>query len=206
MDEAFWDERYLAAPALWSGKPNPQLLAEASALRPGRALDAGAGEGADAIWLAARGFQVTAVDISGVALERGRKQAEALGSEVAARITWVRDDLATWTPPSAAFDLVSAQFLHLPAALRIPLHRRLAAAVAPGGLLLVVAHHPSDLETSVRRPRDPGLFFTAPDVATTIGEGFTTLVEEARPRTVLDPEGRTVTIHDTVLLARRNPR
>ena len=83
-------------------------------LTPGRALDIGAGEGADAIWLAERGWDVVAVDISSVALERGRRQAEVVG--VADRITWVHTDVLADDLPAGPFDLVTSHYTHLASA------------------------------------------------------------------------------------------
>ncbi len=203
MDEAFWDERYRSTGGLWSGNPNPQLVAEAADLAPGTALDAGCGEGADAIWLAARGWRVTAVDVSTVALERGDAQAAERGADVARRIDWRHEDLTDWIPAEASYDLVSAQFMHLPKGPREALFRALAAAVAPGGSLLIVGHHPSDL-TTIPRPALPDLFFTASDVAALLDpHGWDVLVSAARARGVTDPDGRTGAIHDAVLRARR---
>ena len=202
---AFWEERYRSRGALWSGNPNPHLVSEASDLTPGTALDAGCGEGADAIWLAERGWQVTAVDFSAVALERGAAQAAQRGAEVSRRIAWLHEDLTEWVPAEASYDLVTAQFLHLPKQLRESLYRRLAAAVAPGGSLLIVAHHLSDLQTPIPRPQLPDLFFTAEDVSALLdSNGWEIVVSEARGRSATDPEGRTVTIHDAVLRARRH--
>jgi len=204
FDAAFWDERYRSADSLWSGKPNPQLVTEAADLAPGAALDVGSGEGADAIWLAERGWQVTAVDISTVALERGAAQAAVVGADVAARITWVQADVTGWTPNPDAYDLVTAQYMHLPSAERERLHRRLAASVAPGGILLVVGHHPSDMQTTVPRPQRPDLFFTGTDVVAALpADEWVVLADDARPRSTLDPDGNTVTIRDAVLKARR---
>jgi SAM-dependent methyltransferase len=201
MDESFWDEFYGQADAVWSGNPNPQLVDEAADLLAGAALDVGCGEGADAIWLAERGWHVTAVDISQVVLDRAAEHAEAAG--VADRITWLRADLADGTTPGAGFDLVSAHFLHLPGALRVPLYRRLAAAVAAGGTFLVVGHHPSDAVPG--RPNLPGMFFTASEVAADLDAGdWTVLVDEERRRAIVDSDGRAVTIHDAVLKARRS--
>lgn len=202
-DEAFWDERYRSASKVWSGKPNPQLVARVASLAPGSALDVGAGEGADAAWLAGRGWKVTALDISSVALERGRAHAAELGAEIAGRITWLHADVTGWEPPARAFDLVSIHFLHLPSAERTPLYLRLAGAVAPGGVLLVVGHHPSDLQTTVKRPPDPDLLFTAEELAAELPDGWDVLAREASPRTATDPDGETVTVHDAVLFARR---
>jgi SAM-dependent methyltransferase len=203
-DEASWDERYRSSGTLWSGRPNSQLVTEAAGLLPGTALDAGCGEGADAIWLAEHGWRVTAVDISAVALERGAAQASEVGAGIARRITWLHADLSTWVPAAASYDLVSAQFMQLPRAERELFHRRLAESVAPGGTLLVVGHHFSDLQTTMLRPHMPELFFTAGDVAASLAtQEWTVLVNEARARQDVDPDGRSVTIHDAVLRARR---
>jgi SAM-dependent methyltransferase len=145
FSQEFWDDRYRSAGQLWSGEPNPQLVAQAASLPPGGALDVGCGEGADAIWLARRGWTVTGVDISAVALDRAADHAAACGDEIARRISWRRADLRSWEPGRQQYDLVSAQFMYLPSAELESLHRRLAAAVRPGGTLLVVLHHPDSL-------------------------------------------------------------
>jgi SAM-dependent methyltransferase len=204
LDQAFWNERYRSRTTLWSGHANPQLVSDAARLTPGAALDVGCGEGGDAIWLAEHGWQVTAVDFSQVALDRGAARARELGAETARRITWQQADITAWTPAPGSYDLVSEQYVHLPREQREALHRRLGAAVAPGGVLLVVAHHPSDLQTTVPRPNIPERFYTPAEVASVLDpREWTVLAEEARPRTAIDPEGREVTIHDTVLAARR---
>lgn len=203
FDQAFWDERYRSHPTLWSGKPNPHLVGEVEDLIPGTALDVGCGEGADAIWLAERRWRVTAVDLSPVALERAAAQAGRAGQQVAERITWGRVDITDWEPP-ARYDLVSAQYLHLRLEPRQALFDHLADAVAPGGTLLIVGHHPSDLETTMPRPSDPELFFTGDDIAGRLDPGeWVVLTNTAAGRAVTDPEGRQVTIHDAVLRAQR---
>ena len=101
----FWDERYRSAQRVWSGDPNPQLVAEVTDLPPGRALDVGCGEGADAIWLARSGWTVVAADISGVALERGAQHAREAGPDVAARIEWRQADLLASPPESFDTDV-----------------------------------------------------------------------------------------------------
>ena len=204
MDPVFWNERYRSSDTIWSGNPNPQLVAEAAELVPGEALDIGCGEGADAIWLAERGWTVTAVDVSTVALERAAAHAATVSADAAKRIRWQPADLRDWVPPPAAYDLVSAQFMQPPPEQRRLLHRNLAASVAPGGTLLVVGHHPSDLQTTVPRPPVPDLFFTAADVAAALdAEDWVVVVNEARARTTLDPDGQPATIHDAVLRAQR---
>jgi len=204
FEQEGWEERYRARPAIWSGRPNPQLVAEAADLAPGRALDVGSGEGADAIWLAERGWQVTGVDISTVALGRAAAHAEAAGAEVAGRIEWVHADLREQPPAEGRYDLVSAQFMHLPGETRREVFARLAAAVAPGGTLLIVGHHPSDLRTSAHRMHFPDMMYTAEEVAAGLDpDVWTVLVAESRPRTVVDPEGHEIRISDAVLVARR---
>ncbi|GEM29986.1 methyltransferase [Nocardia neocaledoniensis NBRC 108232] len=137
--EQFWEDFYREHDQVWTGNPNKTLVREVSELTPGTALDLGCGEGGDAIWLAARGWQVTAVDISSTAMARGAEHAAAAGVE----ITWARHDLHA-DFPEGTFDLVSAQFLHSPVEQpeeRAIILRKAAAAVAPGGVLVVGGHH-----------------------------------------------------------------
>lgn len=208
FSQAAWDERYRSSDRLWSGKPNPHLVSHAEGLTPGTALDVGSGEGADAIWLAQRGWLVTGVDISGVALERAAAHAATSGTDVAGRISWLHEDVMAWDPGTARYDLVSAQYMHLPKPERTDLFRRLAQAVNVGGTLLIVAHHPSDLETTVPRPPMPERFYTAEEVVAEVlsngnhGE-WDVVTSAAEPRSATDPDGRTVTVHDTVIAARR---
>jgi thioredoxin reductase/SAM-dependent methyltransferase len=204
FDEAAWEARYRERPAIWSGRPNPQLVAEVDGRPAGRALDVGCGEGADAVWLAERGWRVSAVDISTTALERAAAHAEGAGTEVAARIDWQHVDLREWPPPQDAYDLVSAQFMQLPSDLRRAVFARLAAAVAPGGLLLIVGHDPSDLRTTVHRGHFPDMMFTAGSIAAELDpRQWDVRVAEARPRAATDPQGRAITIRDAVMAAVR---
>jgi thioredoxin reductase/SAM-dependent methyltransferase len=203
FEQSAWEERYRAKPALWSGRANPQLVAEAADLTPGRALDVGSGEGADAIWLAERGWQVTAVDIATTALERAAAHAAAAGPGIAARITFTHADLRAQPPAEKAYDLVSAQFMHLPPQPRRAMFAGLAAAVAPGGTLLIVGHHPADLRTTVHRLHFPEMMFTAEEVAASLDAGEWEVRAETRSRAVTDPDGRDITIRDAVLVARR---
>jgi SAM-dependent methyltransferase len=204
FDQAFWDERYRSKDALWSGNPNVHLIEETCGLSPGTGLDVGAGEGADAIWLAERGWRVTAVDLSPVALERAAAQAQRVGAAVAEHIEWVQADLTQWVPGPARYDLVSSHYLHLPSPARRVLFDRLAAAVAPGGTLLIVGHHPSDLETTMPRPQEPDLFFTGDDVVARLDPAEWDIVTNAAAaRQATDPDGQEVTIHDAVVRARR---
>jgi SAM-dependent methyltransferase len=124
--------------------PSAHLVGEVGDLRPGLALDAGCGHGAETRWLAARGWRVTAVDFAATALEHARSSAGAIGADVAGRIDWVQGDLATWTPSPGSYDLVTCQYVHGSVGAML---RRLAAGVAPGGTLLLVGHRPVDPAT-----------------------------------------------------------
>jgi thioredoxin reductase/SAM-dependent methyltransferase len=205
FEEPAWEERYQARPAVWSGQPNAQLVAEAADLPAGRALDVGCGEGADAIWLAGRGWQVDAVDISATALQRAASVAAAQGSEIAGRIEFAKADLRVQPPAPGGYDLVTAHFMHLPEQERRELFARLAEAVAPGGVLLIVGHHPSDLHTpGVRRMHFPQMMYTAEDLAADLDQAEWHIeAAQKRPRAVTGPDGAEAVIHDAVLRARR---
>jgi ubiquinone/menaquinone biosynthesis C-methylase UbiE len=141
---------------------------------------------------------VTAVDFSNVALERAR------AADAAGQVTWIRADVRAWAPPADAFDLVSTRSLHVAPAERAALFGRLARAIRPGGMLRVVAHHPSDLETTIGRPPLPDLYFTTDEVAAWLAPGqWAILFAGTRPHRVIDPAGRPLTIRDMVLRARR---
>lgn len=201
FDRGFWEDRYRGH-STNHRYPNPQLVAELSDLPPGRALDAGCGEGADALWLAARGWHVTAVDIAEAALDHARVHATSAGTDDASRIDWVRADLAEWTPSHADYDLVTSHYVHTPGP-HETFVQRLADAVAPGGTLLVVGHdhsahaHPDD-------PSAPETRVTAADLAAGLEpDRWDVVVAESRPRTAPGHGGQEITLHDAVLRAVR---
>ncbi|MGH9280413.1 MAG: class I SAM-dependent methyltransferase [Acidimicrobiales bacterium] len=201
MGDVDWDERYAGHDQqMWSGRANGVLLVEIAGAAPGRALDVGCGEGADAMWLASQGWQVTAVDVSRVALDRAEVAARAAGLTV----DWVQSDVVVTPPDPGAYDLVS---VHYPALLRTPdddAIRGLLAAVAPQGTLLAVGHWPIDAEHARARGFDPADYVHVADVAAHLDDGWTIEVDETRLRVDPAPEGTPHT-HDTVLKARRRP-
>lgn len=151
LDREFWEQLWAKTLREQADKvarrpPNAHLMSEAAELVPGRALDAGCGHGADAIWLALRGWRVTAVDFSAAALAHGRAMAEAAGAEVAERIEWSERDLATWTPEPRAYDLVVCLYVHVAGSVQ-EMVRRMAEGVAPGGTVFLVGHRPIDPST-----------------------------------------------------------
>jgi SAM-dependent methyltransferase len=195
MDEKYWDDKYRADEQLWSGEPNGLLVAEASDLPPGQALDLGCGEGGDALWLASRGWLVTAIDISRTALERA---AAAAGD---AKVSWTHADLRVSPPPAGSFDLVSALYLSLPRTADHRAMHSLLAAVAPGGTLLFGGHDLRGVDTE-HMDIDPHTFYRPDEVADLLDGTWTVLINEVRPR-VSTPSGNPH-VNDTVLKARKN--
>ncbi|WP_045875948.1 class I SAM-dependent methyltransferase [Pseudofrankia sp. DC12] len=196
---ARWDERYADREQLWSGQPNGALVAEVAGLTPGRVLDVGCGEGADAVWLASHGWDVTALEVSGVALERAARHADDAGVTV----RWVHAELTHAKLAPASFDLVSAQY---PALLRTPdaaAEHALLAAVAPGGLLLVVHHAGMDTHQPPDGAFDPADYVWPTMVAALLTDGWKVELHEERPRVAPDGGAGAHHADDLVLRARR---
>jgi SAM-dependent methyltransferase len=205
LDRPFWEQRWASAnhaDRVGTATPNRTLTEAVARMPAGAALDAGCGEGADALWLAELGWRVDAVDFVATALDTGRDDAERLGPDIAGRIHWQQHDLNSWTPPKNTYDLVSAHYLH-GVGQRTRLFRGLAAAVRPGGTLLIVGHHPSNLDLSGGTvPRD--VFFTTADVVEVLDDGWELVtVDDAVPRAATDREGRPLTLRSAVVRARR---
>jgi SAM-dependent methyltransferase len=197
---AEWDARYSDHDgARWSGRPNGRLVAEVSGLTPGRALDVGCGEGADAIWLARSGWTVTAIDISDVALPRAREAAEQAGAVV----EWVRGDALLTPFPAGSFDLVSMQYPALPKAAGEAAVRALIETVRPGGLLLAVYHDLNDEHREHLKSQgvDPADYVDLEDLERLLADGFTIELRAVEPR--IDPPPDNPHIADVVLRARR---
>ena len=197
---AEWDARYSEHDkAMWSRRPNGRVVAEVADLTPGRALDVGCGEGADAIWLARRGWMVTAIDVSDVALGRAREAAELAG----ATVEWVRGDALQTPLPGRSFDLVSIQYPALPKAAGDVAVRMLLDTVRPGGLLLGVYHDLDDEHREHMKSKgiDPADYVGADDLVRLLADDFTVELHAVEPR--IDPPPGTPHIADVVLRARR---
>jgi 2-polyprenyl-3-methyl-5-hydroxy-6-metoxy-1,4-benzoquinol methylase len=194
-----WEERYAGEERIWSGNPNPQLVAEVAGLTPGTALDVGCGEGGDVIWLARQGWRVTGADFSANGLARAARHAEEAG--VADVTDWWQVDARTFAADGRTYDLVTTHFLHPPDHGMVQVTRRLADAVAPGGHLLVVGHAPADVVAQLTAAKRRAMFL-AEDLLPGLPDTFHVLVAEQRPRTMTH-DGESVAVHDSTLLARR---
>jgi SAM-dependent methyltransferase len=202
---ADWDHRY-GSDRMWSGNPNGTLVNEVSGLAPGRALDVGAGEGGDALWLAEQGWTVTASDISQRALDRVDAEARRRGLRVECHHA---DANALDAFETAAFDLVSAQYASIPRTPDGRGVRNVLNAVAPGGTLLVVSHDLEPMRAPIdalahSRPFDPDAYVRIDDFPAALADPpvWDIEVHEKRPR----PAGATSASHhidDVVLRARR---
>ncbi|MPY33799.1 class I SAM-dependent methyltransferase [Streptomyces adustus] len=196
---AEWDNRYSDRQQLWSGRPNGALVAEVAGLAPGRVLDVGCGEGADAVWLARNGWDVTALEVSGVALAR----AEGHARDAGVTVRWIHAELSRSALPEASFDLVSAQY---PALLRTPdaaAERALLAAVAPGGVLLLVHHAGMENQQANDSGFDPADYVWPSMVADLLTDDWKIEVDEQRPRVAPDGGAGAHHTDDVVLRVRR---
>lgn len=163
-----WDERYRAAELVWGTRPNRWVERELADLPPGRAVDLACGEGRNALWLAARGWQVTALDFSAVALEKGRALESAQDAS-APRVDWVCGDATAYRPADPA-DLALLCYLHLGRTEWTAALRGAADALAPGATLLVIGHDTTNIAQGIGGPQDASVLFTAADVVADLAD------------------------------------
>jgi SAM-dependent methyltransferase len=197
MDQTAWDDRYAGPELVWGSGPNCFVAEELAALSPGRAIDLGTGEGRNAIWLAERGFTVTAVDWSRVGLARAAELAAGRGVSV----DWVHADLLAYQPAPGTYDLVLIAYIQLPADRLTDLARTAAVALAPGGTLLAVGHDRDNLTRGHGGPKDLSVLWT-PEVVTAGLDGLRVQRAEQVNRAVTTPDGERTAI-DTLVRAVR---
>ncbi|GAB3520813.1 class I SAM-dependent methyltransferase [Arthrobacter monumenti] len=199
MDSEAWDERYREARSsgegggLWSTRPHRKLQEIGGPLNPGTALDLATGDGRNAVWLADRGWQVTAVDFSAEGLDIARARGTAGGIA----IDWQLGDATRWEP-SRKYDLIIITYLHLDADSNSNVIRRAAQWLAPGGTLLVIGHDKENLTRGTGGPQDPDILYT-PGMLLAAAEGLSIIAAEQIVRnTAADPEGPQDEGHDAV--------
>ncbi len=202
MDATDWDRRYEGADYVWAIEPNRFVAEHVLPLPPGRALDLGAGEGRNTVWLATRGWDATAVDFSAA----GMAKADRLAADHGVSVTTVVADVLAHPVDAGAWDLVLLSYLQLPTDERLAVVRRAAAGVAPGGTLLVVAHDRTNLERGYGGPQDPDVLY---DVDETVAAIAAAGVDDMGPvvatvvgRLVEKDDGEHVAL-DTLVVARR---
>jgi SAM-dependent methyltransferase len=198
-----WNERYRGRTSMWSGKVNPVLADVAATLAPGRALDVGCGEGADAIHLAEAGWNTLGVEASSVALWRAHGEAlKRASGKKPLKVNWqVADISQPWSWRDGDYDLVSLQFIHTDSPTRAQIWSEAVASVAPGGTLLIVGHDASDAEKGIRRPPQE-MCFSVDELLDAVPSDWASVSAEVRERTqVID--GSETTVSDVVLVARR---
>ncbi len=183
VDRNEWNRRYSISDFVWTVNPNQFVVAETEDLRPGRAVDLACGEGRNAIWLAERGWEMTAVDFSEVAIEKGRRLAQSRG----ARVEWVVADLATYELFPDFYDLVLVCYLQIPEPERRSVIDQARRAVAPGGTFVWIAHDLSNLDYGVGGPKSPAVLCSPGDVVADLS-GFEILKAEVVQRRVEQAE------------------
>ncbi|WP_159449093.1 bifunctional 2-polyprenyl-6-hydroxyphenol methylase/3-demethylubiquinol 3-O-methyltransferase UbiG [Demequina sp. NBRC 110055] len=200
FSRASWEAKYREREALWSGQPNAPLVDEVENLAPASALEVGCGEGADAVWLATQGWQVTGVDLSATALARAQVHAEASG--VSSHVTFTDRELSAVIADHGPWELVTSMYTH-PGEGGRWLVETLAAAVAPGGRLLVVGHHPTDPHAA-EHPDLARSAFAAEDVADVLDRSEWEVSASIRERVTMVEAGHERLWRDAVLVARRH--
>lgn len=197
MDADEWDRKYDTRELIWNADPNRFVAELCGDLLPGRAIDLAAGEGRNAVWLATKGWDATAVDFSPVALEKAREL--AANNEV--RITTVEADLTRWSPEPGIYDLVLIAYLQLPHDEERSVIADAEAAVAPGGTFVFVAHDLSNIENGHGGPQDPSVL-PDPDLVVDALTELEVARAEVVERPVATDEGERIAL-DTLVLAQR---
>jgi 2-polyprenyl-3-methyl-5-hydroxy-6-metoxy-1,4-benzoquinol methylase len=206
FDKDYWKSHWQRADTQAQGSeipPNPYLAREVSGLAPGTALDAGCGEGAEAIWLAAAGWRVAAVDISSEALSRASERA-ARNAAAAKRVQWLEADLSIWAP-GTQFDLVTSHYAH-PAMPQLAFYERIAGWVAPGGTLLIVGHlHTTETPAHGHHPPVEAAVSAVSITARLDAAQWDVITADEPRRTLTNRAGQPVQLDDVVVRATRRP-
>lgn len=203
MDSTAWDARYKDSDLVWSSTPNTWVEQVAGDLPAGRVLDLAAGEGRNALWLAERGWEATAIDFSMVAVNRSRELAQQRLGDAVDRFEANQGDLLQVRPKSFAYDLVMVVYLQLSAGEMFLILRTAAQSVAPGGRLLVVAHHTDNLAEGVGGPQDPSVLYSEKDVVDDLVDTGLVIERAERALRPVQTDSGVVNAVDVVVVAKR---
>ena len=197
MDARDWDLRWTDKLLHAHGEPSTVVLEALEDLEPGSALDLACGNGRHALWLAERGWRVTAVDFSAEALRQARERDAELHL-----VEWIEADLATYEPPADSFDLVLVAYLHVPACERQAVLAKAAAAVAPGGTLVLAGHDLTNIGTGAPGPSSPALLYTPDEIVPELPGLDVKRAEQVRRPVELEDASRVEAV-DALVVARR---
>jgi hypothetical protein len=183
----FWDSAYAAPEYKYGEAPNDFLVRQEPRFpRGARIFVPGDGEGRNGVWLAGRGHQVMTIDASRV----GVMKAQALAAARAVSLDIRLSDLEDFAPAAGSVDVVVAIYLHLPQSLRRSVHVRALEALAPGGLFVLEAFHPTQLGLQSGGPKDPALLYALADLQTDLDAAAGSMeldtLEAEETETVLD--------------------
>ncbi|MBN9611570.1 MAG: hypothetical protein BGO26_10350 [Actinobacteria bacterium 69-20] len=199
---ADWDARYAASELIWGAGPNRFVAQHTADLPPGRAVDIACGEGRNAVYLAERGWHVTGVDFSAKALEKARQLEAAMAQQHSViPVTWICADALIFTPDPV--DLAMIVYAHLPAAVRRTVLKRAAAALRPGGRILVIGHNTRNITDGTGGPQNPEILYTATDIIDDLGKVAPDMLVEVAAEPLREVPGAPRPAIDTVVLARR---
>jgi SAM-dependent methyltransferase len=191
---AKWDDRYAAKDLVWSAAPNERFAAEVNGLNPGRALDIACGEGRNALWLAEQGWDVTAIDFSQVAIDKGCR----IAAKRQVTVNWLCENVSTYVLPEGEFDLVSLLYMHTDAAERQKWLANTLAAVKSGGTFIYIGHDPSNIGEGSGGPQDPQYLPTAEELVSAM-DGFSVQFAGVIERTVASDPGHANETEGTAL-------
>lgn len=196
----FWDDLYQRSGRKWSGRPNQPLVSAVESLKPGKALDLGCGEGGDAVWLAQNGWEVTATDVSAVAIARTKDLATENGVRKMIDLQ-IHDFEVSF--PAGTYDLVSAQYLQTPLEFqRDKVLQKAAAAVAPGGILIIVEHAAAPSWSDHHDHKFPTADETFASLELSPSEWKVVSIGSPERKTT-SPSGEAASIKDNVIIVKR---
>lgn len=205
MGAADWDERYAGSDLVWGSGANRWVVEQVAGLAPGRAVDLACGEGRNAVYLAEGGWHVTGVDFSAVAIDKARRLARSrvadAGARAAGSVTWVCADITSYRPEPV--DLAMVIYAHLPRAARLAVLGAAAAALRPGGIVLVVGHNTRNVTEGTGGPQDPDILYTAADIAADLAGVDPELVVDVASEPLRPVAGSDRPAIDTVVRAHR---